>query len=188
MEQLEIKCIILNLSVQWQIEVETERKTLFTRTVHLPSTKQLELLRLPCEWRWLLWRYSIPLATSVMNDSLKLLSSFTSSFINMSCIRDAPIHKLVSHLNKALSIANKSRALRRYSNTYYSVPVSLSTCDWIWKRCDWNWVADEVVVGVVGVWRERKQGETQKHAFLQSGWYTFIISRIFTRGRYSLIV
>jgi len=50
------------------------------------------------------------------------------------------------------------------------------------------WVRDGVVLGVgfCGV-RERKRGNA-KTWFLGATWPTLIISRIFTRGRYSLIV
>jgi len=80
---------------------QSVNQSIHTRTVQRLSTRQLELLRFPWEWRWLLCMYSMPLATSVMNDNLKLLSTFTSSFISMSCVSDAPFYTLHVRLYSA---------------------------------------------------------------------------------------
>ena len=55
------------------------------------------------------------------------------------------------------------------------------------KRYCGMWVWDGVVVGV-GLRSEGREEKTQKHAFRRAGLYTFIISKTFTRGRYSLTV
>jgi len=50
------------------------------------------------------------------------------------------------------------------------------------------WVGDEVFVGVGLGCEGKEERETQKDDFRQAVRYTFIISRTFARGRYSLIV
>jgi len=55
------------------------------------------------------------------------------------------------------------------------------------KKVPWDVGRDGVFMGLVWVCVEKGRGEA-KHAFWQAAWHTFIISRTFARGRYSLIV